>query len=235
MSRVASIIILSLVVLLPFQVFASTAKQRPKPLQIEGRTELEVGIRGGYFFQLNAPVSDSLMEREGALSTNSLGIDVEAGPAFGHNLSVLVRFGYQGRQEVWESPDSAVVDDLTLVYSLVHLPSVNIKWRPVYERVTPYITAGGGLDLLLYSPSIHVAYMPQVIRLPGAGFNVGAGVEFLVTWRFAFVFDVRYHISLHGDDILTFVHPESMTEFYALDFGPVHHNLNLYAGIQMKM
>ena len=235
MNRAASIVVLSLVALLPLQVFASTAESRPKPLKIEGRTDLEVGIRGGYFFQLNTPVSDALMEREGPLSTNSLGMDVEFGPSFGHNLAVLVRFGYQGRQEVWESPDAAAVDDLTLVYSLVHLPSVNIKWRPVFERVCPYITAGGGLDLLLYSPSIHVAYMPQVIRLPGAGFNVGAGVEFMVTWRFAFVFDVRYHISLHGDDILTFVHPESMTEFYALQFGPVHHNLNLYAGIQMKL
>lgn len=236
MNRATTIFVATLLAcLFPLQAVASTAESRPKPRKIEGRTDLEVGLRGGWFFQLNQPVADDITERAESLSATSLGVDLEFGPTIGHNLSVLLRFGYQSRLEIWESPNASAVDDLKLVYSLVHLPAVNIKYRPVYERVSPYITAGAGLDLLLYSPSIGVVYMPQVIRLPGAGFNAGVGVEFYISWRFAFVVDLRYNVTLHGTDRLMFVAPDGSDAFYNLDFGPAHHNLNLYAGLQLKL
>ncbi len=234
-SRVStSIAILLLVALLPVESLAEP-RTPGMPKTIPGRVDMDLGLRAGYFVQLNNPVADSVTERGRVNSWESLGVDLEVGPCFRNKLSVLLRFGYQSRLETWESPSPNDVDDLSLVYSQVHLPSLNIKYRPVFWRISPYVTGGAGLDLLLYSPSISVTHPATIVRMPALGVNVGAGAEFYLTWQFAFVIDVRYHLSIHGTDELTFIDAETGEPFYGMEFAPTHHNLNLFVGVQLKL
>jgi hypothetical protein len=234
-SRVStSIAVVLVMALLPIKSMAEP-RTPGMPKTIPGRVDMDLGLRGGYFFQLNSPVADSVTERDPVQTWESMGVDLEMGPCFRNKLSVLMRFGYQARLETWESPAPNDVADLTMVYSQVHLPSLNIKYRPIFWRVSPYFTAGAGLDLILYSPSIYVTHPATVIRLPALGVNAGAGVEFYLTWQFAFVIDVRYHLAVHGTDELSFIDGETEQAFYGMEFAPTHHNLNVFAGVQLKL
>lgn len=200
-------------------------------LRVDG---LEIGIRGGWYFQLNQPVTDSLMDRGRVAPGGSGGVDLEAGPSLGNHLSILVRFGYKTRLEEWESPAPEIEEDLKLVYSLVHLPSVNIKFRPWYKRFSLYLTAGGGLDLVVYEPSVGVLRLPT-LRMTGGGVNVGLGLEFFVNTKWGLALDLRDHLSFHGEDFLVRSDDATGEPMYDLQFGKLHHNLSLYLGVELSL
>jgi len=195
---------------------------------------LELGLRGGWYFQLNQPVSDSVMDRGRVSPGASVGIDLEAGPTLGNHLSILIRFGYKTRIEEWESPDPDAEEPLKLVYSLVHLPSINVKFRPWYKRVSLYFTAGGGIDLVVYEPSTGVFRLPT-LRLPGGGVNLGIGLDFFISSKWGLVIDLRDHLSFHGEDFMVRTDDVTGEPLYDLSFGRLHHNLSLSAGVEIHM
>ena len=208
---------------------AAAAGGKPK-LQADG---LEIGIRGGWYFQLNQPVADALMDRGRVPAGASAGVDLEAGPTLGNHLSILIRFGYKTRLEEWESPDPELEENLKLVYSLVHLPSINLKFRPWYKRFSLYLTAGGGLDLVVYEPAVGVLRLPT-LRMTGGGVNLGLGLEFFVTSKWGIVLDLRDHLSFHGGDFLVRNDDATGEAMYDLQFGKLHHSLSLYLGIELQ-
>jgi hypothetical protein len=199
---------------------------------------LELGLRGLWFLQLQNPISDTLsqtdQERDRSDLGASAGIDLEGGVSLGNHASILLRFGYKGRFEDWQSPDPLLSENMDMVYSLVHLPSINIKWRPWYKRVSMYLTGGGGIDLMVFEPTIGVAQR-VTLREPGGGLNAGLGLDLFVTSKFAVVLDLRYNLSLHGTDIAQFPCLETMDTTgelcYDLSFAPTHHALSLGLGI----
>ncbi len=226
--RIAVVVALLTALLLPG--LALGEPEGGKKLRADG---LELGIRGGWFFQLNQPVSDVVMDRGRVTPGASVGVDLEAGPTFGDHLSVLLRFGYKTRIEEWESPDPELDENLKLVYSLVHLPSVNVKYRPWFKRVSLYLTAGGGIDLVVYEPSVGVRRLPTV-RMPGGGINAGIGLDFFITGKWGLVLDLRDHLSFHGGDFLVRTDEASGEPLYDLEFGKLHHSLSLYVGIELR-
>lgn len=194
------------------------------------RTGLDIGIRGGWYFQLNQPAQDSVLDRGRVSPGGSLGVDAEVGPSFGDHVSVLIRFGYQSRLEQWESPSPGDIEDMKLVHSLVHLPSVNLKLRPWLKRFSLYFTVGGGLDLVVWEPSFGVGESAR-IRQPGAGVNLGLGGELFVTRKFSIALDVRDHLALHAAESLRIEDADSGEPYYDLTFQPLLHVLNLYLGV----
>ena len=195
---------------------------------------LDVGIRGGWYFQLNLPVSDAVTDRGRVAPGASVGVDLEAGPSLGKHLSILIRFGYKTRIEEWESPDPEVEENLKLVYSLVHLPSINVKFRPWYKRVSPYLTVGAGIDLVVYEPSTGVLRLPT-LRMPGGGVNFGIGLDFFISSKWGLAIDLRDHLSFHGEDFLVRADDVTGERMYDLSFGRLHHSLSLYAGVHFHM
>ncbi len=200
-----------------------------------GRTGLEIGLRGGWVVQLNQPVTDAVMDRGRVKPDASLGVDLEVGATLGDNLSLLLRFGYKQRLEEWESAYPNDMDALSLTYSVLHLPAFNVKYRPFFKQFSFYVTGGAGLDLLVYAPSVGVAYATRNVRFPGLGLNAGVGVELFLNPRFGFVLDARYHLSVHGSETMVFEDGDTGTVWYDLSFAPTHHNLSLYLGIETRM
>lgn len=217
-----------LAILLTLLVFPATA------LAADFYTGLEIGVRGGWYFQLNQPVQDTVLDRGRVTPGGSLGIDIEAGASLGDHLSILLRFGYKSRIEEWESVDETAIEDMKLVHSLVHLPSVNVKVRPFIKRVSLYFTAGGGMDLVVWEPTFGVGKW-STVRQPGAGINFGLGGELFITRKFAIVVDLRDNLSLHGAETLRIEDADSGELYYDLTFQPVLHVLSLYAGIELSL
>jgi hypothetical protein len=225
-NRIGPPLLLTMMLALPA---VAQAKRAPRNMG------LEIGLRGGWMAQLNQPVADAIMDRGRIKADASLGVDLEAGATLGDRLSLILRFGYKQRLEEWESAYPDDMDALKLTYSLIHLPAFNVKYRPFFRQFSVYVTAGGGVDLLVYAPSVGVAYATRSIRLPGAGLNAGGGLELFLNPRFGFVFDVRYHLSIHGTEGLVFEDRDTGTVWYDLSFKPLHHNLTLYLGIEARM
>ena len=228
-THLASLALLVAFVVAPHQVWCKSGEGRPPP-KISG---LEIGLRGGWMFQLNQPVTDNVTDRGRIKPGGSGGVDIEAGAMLGDHLSVLLRFGYKSRIEELESPLPDEEHNLKLVYSLVHLPSINLKLRPWYKRVCLYVTVGGGLDLVVYEPTVGPLPLPRM-RQPGAGINAGIGLEVFVSKRFGLAVDLRDHLSFHGTGFITRADDVSGEPTYDLEFGPVHHTLCLFVGLEFR-
>ncbi len=224
--------------LLPLAAAAWIASSGPAPAAASPTLGLELGLRGLWFVQLQNPVSDAVSEtdreRDRSALGASAGIDLEGGAALGDHVAVMLRFGYKGRFEDWETPDPLLSENMDMVYSLVHLPSINVKWRPWLKRLSVYLTGGGGVDLMVFEPSIGVAQR-VTLRAPGGGLNAGGGIELFLSRKFAFVLDVRYSLSLHGSSTARFpclATIDTTGELcYDLTFSPTHHALSLGLGI----
>jgi len=209
---------------------SGTPKRRARAPEVTG---LELGVRGGWFFQLGESERDTLADHSDVQPDFSLGVDLEAGAMLGNNLSIMVRVGYQSSTEVWPSPEPAAIDDMKIMYSLLHLPSVNVKFRPLFKRLSFYVTGGGGLDLMVYEHDVGY-YQHNQLRQVGGGLNGGVGLEFFITAKVALAFDVRYHLSFHEEDTLTLSSTDEETTYYDIVVEPTHHALNLFFGLEFR-
>lgn len=219
---------------LPSAAEGDTATPEPtRRLRRLDVTGLEIGVRGGWFFSLGDSVTDAMADHSDVKPDFSLGVDLEAGAMLGDNLSIMLRVGYQSRKEIWPSPEPAAIDDMEIMYSLVHLPAVNVKFRPFFKRFSIYLTGGGGLDMMVYEHDVG-HYQHNQLREVGGGLNGGVGAEFFFTPRLALVFDVRYHLSIHEKDTLVLANEDQTTTYYDITVAPTHHALNLYLGLEFR-
>ncbi len=242
--RLPIFLILAFLALIPLLPAEASSRTRPPPRKARVIKERrayggELGLRGGPFFRLNTAVVDTLSGNGPLPALYAIQVSGDIHLAFHERLSAWGQLGYAVRRDSYASAVDPNRPDLALTLNRVHLFHVGLKARPFLKRVSPYLVAGLGPDLLVYAPQ--VGGFGSTLPLVGLGVQVGGGVDLMFTPKVGMHLDVRNVLSIHArqhiDDYVDTLEGEETvrTYYYKMDFRSVEDSLELSLGLTLRL
>lgn len=231
----------------PFAYGSDPDEVRPKPGKTRRRQERqsyggELVLRVGPALPVFPGTRDAL-DPDGEVDVSyGFAVRVEGHALASPRSSLWLQFGYAQRRAIWDAPSApSGVPPLETISSRVDLFHVGARFRPVFQRASPFLSVGLGPDLVVHEVGYGGASDTETFL--GLGIQAAAGVDLFLGPKAALHLDVRNALSLYAPRSRAVGHDIEDDEgnvvetidVYDIHFGPFEDTVDLSLGVTIRL